>query len=526
VPAFINKENEVRIAWNPHKKEWVARCTTDHKLLFATLRGKPKAEWLDELESRRWQEKGFGRVNITVIREDPPSETTKTSWGSLTLPPLSTASGHTAVTGSGSGGEVKTVPDVELDLFDGFHETDLNIVDVDSATSSPGNHSSSDSNNEDKRLRAAFALFDTDGSGYLDKDEFRYIMSLSGTMTDNSPADGGVVQQTFEDAEFEWLFAQVDTDRSGTVSVEEYLAWVKVGHCNTEREAATQKRPLWSAAAVAAMGSVAAADGLDFVGLDSDDDSGAAPFGDLDDDSDDDPDEEPSNNCILVCCGVVCMSFLRFLGRCLEVAEAGEWIVDGSLNLALGDYFASFRFAGRLYWVYLQIKMLMLAISIVFLQPFPIIQAGIFLFCEILHLLSVLWVMPFINFWNHCAAVISSVLSIFLFSSFVGLGSAADPSTYSSLYVFVMLAILAQALATQMWPILVIIAQLFKFLIFALDMSELLGGADEGPSESAVTLQRAAGRLKLINIPGGWKAIAKELKADEGGAVVEETSES
>ena len=77
-----------------------------------------------------------------------------------------------------------------------------------------------------------------------------------------------------------------------------------------------------------------------------------------------------------------------------------------------------------------------------------------------------------------------------------------------------------------MWPILVIIAQLFKFLIFALDMSELLGGADEGPSESAVTLQRAAGRLKLINIPGGWKAIAKELKADEGGAVVEETSES
>jgi hypothetical protein len=31
-------------------------------------------------------------------------------------------------------------------------------------------------------------------------------------------------------------------------------------------------------------------------------------------------------------------------------------------------------------------------------------------------------------------------------------------------------------------------------------MSELWGGADEGPSESAVTLQRAAGRLKLINV--------------------------
>ena len=55
-------------------------------------------------------------------------------------------------------------------------------------------------------------------------------------------------------------------------------------------------------------------------------------------------------------------------------------------------------------------------------------------------------------------------------------------------------------------------------------MSELSGGADEGPSESAVTLQRAAGRLKLINTAAVGKLSPK--KADEGGAVVEETSES
>ena len=54
-------------------------------------------------------------------------------------------------------------------------------------------------------------------------------------------------------------------------------------------------------------------------------------------------------------------------------------------------------------------------------------------------------------------------------------------------------------------------------------MSELSGGADEGPSESAVTLQRAAGRLKLINIAAVGKKLSPK-KADEGGAVAEETA--
>ena len=197
------------------------------------------------------------------------------------------------------------------------------------------------------------------------------------------------------------------------------------------------------------------------------------------------------------------MSFLRFLGRYLEVAEAGEWLVEGPLNLALGDYFASFRYSGRLYWVYLQLKMLLLAIAIVFLPPLPIVQAGVFLFCEIVHLLCVLWVMPFINFWNHVSTVVSSILSIILYIGFAGLGSAADASNYSSLYVFVMLIILAQALITQMWPVLVFIGKLFTLLVTALDMLELMGGGEEEVSESVVTLRRAVSRLKLVNIKLG-----------------------
>jgi hypothetical protein len=61
------------------------------------------------------------------------------------------------------------------------------------------------------------------------------------------------------------------------------------------------------------------------------------------------------------------------------------------------------------------------------------------------------------------------------------------------------MAILARALLTQLWPILVILAQVFTAILSALDMAELLGGGDEGPSESAVTLQRAANRLTLLN---------------------------
>ena len=203
------------------------------------------------------------------------------------------------------------------------------------------------------------------------------------------------------------------------------------------------------------------------------------------------------------------MSFLRFLGRYLEVAEAGEWLVSGPLDLALGDYFAAFRYSGRLYWVYLQMKMLLLAISVVFLGPFPIVQAGIFLFCEIVHLVAVLWVMPFINFWNHCAAVISSILSIMLYLGFVSLANAADPSSYSSLYVFIMMLILFQALVTQLWPLLVILAQLFTFLISAMDMLELAGGEEEEePSEAQVTMQRAMTRMTL----GSIKSLGKPNK--------------
>jgi hypothetical protein len=66
-----------------------------------------------------------------------------------------------------------------------------------------------------------------------------------------------------------------------------------------------------------------------------------------------------------------------------------------------------------------------------------------------------------------------------------------------------MLIILAQALITQMWPVLVFIGKLFTLLVTALDMLELMGGGEEEVSESVVTLRRAVSRLKLVNIKLG-----------------------
>jgi hypothetical protein len=467
VPSFINKTKKVRISWNPHKKQWTARGTKDHKL-FATLTAKPNAEWLDELESRRWQEYGFGRIDqVTVTREDAPAEMTDTGWGGTTLPPLS-ATGHTTVAGSGAGSDGED---------DGECKT-------------PG---------DEDALVAAFALFDTDGSGFLDETEFRYIMSLSQPGSSEADYKDGI-RLPLDDAEVQSVFAAVDTDGSGNISIEEYLAWATP----------TEKHSPGLAAASSMPGAAAAADGLDVddgsspisASLDREEDE-ASLAGQVDDgeDSGDDLDEEePKRCCLVVCCAALCMSFHKKMGRYLEATPAGEWLVEGALDLALGDYFAWFRYSGRLYWVYMQIKMLILVISVVFLGPFPIVQAGMFLFCEIVHLVAMLWVMPFINYMNHCAAVISSVLTIILYISFVGLGSAADPSSYSSLYVFIMMLILLQALVTQLWPVLVIIGQVFTFMVMALDMTALAGGEEVAPSESQVTSKRAISRMTLSNV--------------------------
>jgi hypothetical protein len=474
VPAFINQKNQIRISWNPDKKKWFARCISKHTL-FASLRAKPKAEWLDELESRRWQEAGMGRATVSVTREFSEELASPGKW--------TKTSGSTAVTGSGAGGHVSS----------SGHDTDP----------------------EDNDLREAFHLFDTDGSGYFDKEEFREIMMMM-TAPPNSEHE---VATCFDENEFEQLFKRVDADGSGLISLDEYMMWAK------EAKDPTKLAPIESPTKTTPVKPLSASQGLmfdqfDFGYCSDNEDEGntiqvldtfdfveSVPVVDKDeeaeeqgDSDDDDVEEDVGRNCLLACCCLLCGSLLRWLGRYLEVAEAGEWLVEGPLNLGLGDYFASYRFTGRLYWVYLQIKLFLLAVAIVFLPPVPIIQASVFLVCEILHLLSVLWVMPFVNFFNHISAVISSVLAIILYIGFVGAGLLGDPSRYSSLYVFVHMAILAQALITQLWPILVILAQVFTALVMALDMSELLGGGDEGPSESAVTLQRAANRLKLLSI--------------------------
>ena len=59
-------------------------------------------------------------------------------------------------------------------------------------------------------LKAAFKLFDRDGSGSLDADEFRYVLQNLGDQ--------------FADEEIEEMVRLADSDESGTIEEEEFLA--------------------------------------------------------------------------------------------------------------------------------------------------------------------------------------------------------------------------------------------------------------------------------------------------------------
>jgi hypothetical protein len=62
-------------------------------------------------------------------------------------------------------------------------------------------------------LKNAFDLFDTDNTGELNKEEFRLAMSA------------GDEDSAFSNADFEKLFARVDSDGSGVISFDEYYRW-------------------------------------------------------------------------------------------------------------------------------------------------------------------------------------------------------------------------------------------------------------------------------------------------------------
>jgi hypothetical protein len=75
-----------------------------------------------------------------------------------------------------------------------------------------------------KKLKKAFDTFDKDKSGDLSQQEFREIMSMT--------ADGMSADTTLSEAEFEEMFARVDSDRSGRISFEEYFAWAQLPTAN------------------------------------------------------------------------------------------------------------------------------------------------------------------------------------------------------------------------------------------------------------------------------------------------------
>jgi len=63
-------------------------------------------------------------------------------------------------------------------------------------------------NDPDKELRDAFAVFDSDGSGSISRDELKKLMKQLG--------------QTLSDAELDAMMDEVDTDGNGEIDFEEF----------------------------------------------------------------------------------------------------------------------------------------------------------------------------------------------------------------------------------------------------------------------------------------------------------------
>lgn len=68
----------------------------------------------------------------------------------------------------------------------------------------------SNSNDPDKELRDAFAVFDADGSGTISRNELKKLMKSLG--------------QTLSDAELSAMMDEVDSDKSGEIDFAEFKA--------------------------------------------------------------------------------------------------------------------------------------------------------------------------------------------------------------------------------------------------------------------------------------------------------------
>jgi len=66
-----------------------------------------------------------------------------------------------------------------------------------------------------RQMKLFFASNDTDGSGALDRDEFRHILGPDG------------INLQLDEKAFDEIYSLVDTDHSGTIEIEEFVRWVE-----------------------------------------------------------------------------------------------------------------------------------------------------------------------------------------------------------------------------------------------------------------------------------------------------------
>ena len=62
----------------------------------------------------------------------------------------------------------------------------------------------------EQKMREAFRRFDKDGSGFLERDEFRRVLTMMG-------------QDRLTDEQFEEVMRDVDTDHDGRINIDEFI---------------------------------------------------------------------------------------------------------------------------------------------------------------------------------------------------------------------------------------------------------------------------------------------------------------
>jgi hypothetical protein len=164
-----------------------------------------------------------------------------------------------------------------------------------------------------------------------------------------------------------------------------------------------------------------------------------------------------------------------------------------------------------MYWFFLQIKLLLMTMSIVFLSPIPVAQNFFFFFLELTHLLAVMWTVPFVNDGDYRLTVTACSMACILYLGIFSSSVYDDAANYSDVFVYIHMLQLLLALLAQMKPLVDFLFAMFEAAMEASDLrdsvNELIAEEDEPeeeePSAAMMAFKRSKNKMKMSALMNG-----------------------